>query len=259
MYQDPHSHIRPLSHAFTLNSDGARHGVLLLHGFADTPYSMRDLALFLHRHGYFVLVPRLPGHGTRKSDFIKTTLQDWRQCVRRALDGLQRHVERLTIVGRSFGGVLALLELVERPRAADQLILLATPAFLRRDKWLSVVLPPLKSIVREIRKPWVARDELLMRMEIGRYPTLPVASLLEFLRGMRQMDASALERITTPTLIVHGKDDVVSSPKSALAFFERLSRAEKELVWLDATTHLPTSMHQNPVFQRKILEFLASS
>lgn len=258
MYQDPQTHIRPLSRAFTLNSDQARHGVLIVHGFADTPYSMQDLALFLHDNGYYVSVPRLPGHGTRMSDFAQTKLSDWRQCLRRSLDELERHVDHVTILGRSFGGVLALLELVERPTAADKLVLMATPAFLQRDRLLSYVLPPMKKLVREIRKPWVTRQELVMRMEVGRYPAFPTPTLIEFLRGMKQMHASALERVTTPTMIIHGKNDVVSAPQSAEIFFDRLSSAEKELLWLDATTHDPLSLHQHPVLRRRLLEFLGS-
>ena len=45
----------------------ARGAALLLHGLTDSPYSMRALAERMHARGYWVVVLRLPGHGTAPS------------------------------------------------------------------------------------------------------------------------------------------------------------------------------------------------
>ncbi|MBE7445425.1 MAG: alpha/beta fold hydrolase [Planctomycetia bacterium] len=62
---------------FELHPEHPKGGVLLLHGLSDSPYSMRALANIFHRQGYYVLVPRLPGHGTIPGMLKNPTWKDW--------------------------------------------------------------------------------------------------------------------------------------------------------------------------------------
>lgn len=62
---------------FELHPEHPKGGVLLLHGLSDSPYSMRALANIFHRQGYYVLVPRLPGHGTTPGMLKMATWKDW--------------------------------------------------------------------------------------------------------------------------------------------------------------------------------------
>ncbi|MDN3514090.1 MAG: alpha/beta fold hydrolase [Candidatus Brocadia sp.] len=62
---------------FELHSEHPKGGVLLLHGLSDGPYSMRALAHIFYRQGYYVLVPRLPGHGTIPGMLKNTAWKDW--------------------------------------------------------------------------------------------------------------------------------------------------------------------------------------
>ena len=51
--------------------------MLLLHGLSDSPYShARDRREILAQ-GYYVLVLRLPGHGTVPAALIDVDWQDW--------------------------------------------------------------------------------------------------------------------------------------------------------------------------------------
>ena len=45
------------------------HAVLVVHGFGDTPQSVRELAHSLHARGFTVEVPLLPGHGRTLTEF----------------------------------------------------------------------------------------------------------------------------------------------------------------------------------------------
>ena len=58
-----------------------RGAVLLVHGLTDSPYSMHSLAdLFLAR-GFYVLVLRLPGHGTVPAGLLQVQWEDWYAAV----------------------------------------------------------------------------------------------------------------------------------------------------------------------------------
>jgi alpha-beta hydrolase superfamily lysophospholipase len=81
----------------------------MLHGYSDSPYSLRSLARLLHQSGGEVLGLRIPGHGTAPSALIQTTFADMAAAVRigaRHLGG-KLGGKPIFIVGYSNGGALA--------------------------------------------------------------------------------------------------------------------------------------------------------
>ena len=85
-------------------------GVLLLHGLTDSPYSMRSMAELFHAQGFYVLVLRLPGHGTTPGALRHARSADWQAIIEPAA----RHVRSVIddgqpflVVGYSNGGALA--------------------------------------------------------------------------------------------------------------------------------------------------------
>ena len=85
-------------------------GVLMLHGLTDSPYSMRSMAELFHAKGFYVLVLRLPGHGTTPGALRHARSADWQAIIEPAA----RHVRSVIddgqpflVVGYSNGGALA--------------------------------------------------------------------------------------------------------------------------------------------------------
>jgi alpha-beta hydrolase superfamily lysophospholipase len=58
-----------------------RGAVLLVHGLSDSPYSVRALAETFFEQGFYVLVLRLPGHGTVPAGLVDTAWTDWYAAV----------------------------------------------------------------------------------------------------------------------------------------------------------------------------------
>ncbi|HWU87850.1 MAG TPA: alpha/beta fold hydrolase, partial [Kofleriaceae bacterium] len=81
-------------------------GVVLVHGFTGTPFEIRPLGELLHRDGFTVHAPLLPGHGTSIDDLDRTTWRDWADAVERAADAMGRRCARVAVVGQSLGGLL---------------------------------------------------------------------------------------------------------------------------------------------------------
>ncbi len=102
----------PISHRF----DGAA-GVLLLHGFTGSPYSVKGVADALCAAAIDVEVPRLPGHGTTIDDMIPTRWDDWADSAAEALDAVEARVDQVVIAGQSMGATLALAVAIARPSA----------------------------------------------------------------------------------------------------------------------------------------------
>ncbi len=84
-------------------------GVLLLHGFGDTPQTLSLLASRLHKCGYGVLVPLLPGHGRTMEAFTRSRADEWIDAARNSLLEMRDRSKAVSVVGLSMGGALAVL------------------------------------------------------------------------------------------------------------------------------------------------------
>src|SRR3954462_11528217 len=82
-------------------------GVLLLHGFGDTPQTLALLARHLHKCGYSLYAPLLPGHGRDMAAFRRTGADDWIDAAREAFVQMRSRHEHVSIIGLSMGGALA--------------------------------------------------------------------------------------------------------------------------------------------------------
>ena len=90
--------------AETINlQEGSSHGVLLLHGFGDTPQTLSLLARRLARNGYGVLAPLLPGHGRSMKAFRNSRSDQWVAASRDALREMRERYSKplLAVVGFS--------------------------------------------------------------------------------------------------------------------------------------------------------------
>src|SRR5688572_1121075 len=94
-------------------------GALLVHGLTDAPYALRSLGQDLRARGYYVVVLRVPGHGTVPAGLIGVTWEDWLAAVRVAVRAIRTQVGApapLLLVGYSNGGAQVLkyaLDVVE--------------------------------------------------------------------------------------------------------------------------------------------------
>lgn len=98
------------NHSFEWPLPDPRFGVLLLHGYSDSPYSLRTIGEALRERGGQVLGLRIPGHGTAPSALRLTTAEDMNAAVAVAMDHLHQELpgKPIIIVGYSNGGALAL-------------------------------------------------------------------------------------------------------------------------------------------------------
>src|ERR1041385_2456782 len=62
--------------AIDMREEGS-HGVLLLHGFGDTPQTLSLYARHLSKSGFAVFAPLLPGHGRTMDAFVRSRADDW--------------------------------------------------------------------------------------------------------------------------------------------------------------------------------------
>ncbi len=123
--------VDPAVHAWQSHpDDGARLGVLFVHGFTGNPAALRPWAERTADAGYGVSLPRLPGHGTSWREMTVTRWPDWYAVAERAYDDLRARYDRVVVAGLSMGGALA-LRIAEHHDVAG--VVLVNPAIATTD------------------------------------------------------------------------------------------------------------------------------
>ena len=215
-------------------------GVLLLHGFGDTPQTLVLLAKRLRKSGYSVLAPLLPGHGRSMMAFRRSRARDWIAAANAAYIAMDARHDSVSVVGLSMGGALAALLAAERP-AIPALILIAPylgmPRLLRvaaATHWLwgRLVGEVNARSPRSIRDPIEREKNLAYGAVTGR----ELHELSEVVRRARK----ALTQIRSPTLIIQSREDPRISPDVAEFALDALDSPEKKLVWIEGAGHIIT-------------------
>ena len=111
-----------------INRTDKKPGVLLLHGYSATPYSMHLIFDALVEHGFHVLAPLLAGHGSTVEAFAASTWKDWLTSAEDGLNELASDTNDLYVAGISMGGALSLNLAAKFPQI-KRLFLLAPAVF----------------------------------------------------------------------------------------------------------------------------------
>jgi carboxylesterase len=232
--------VMPGAHSLSLDPEGADVGVLLLHGFGDTPQSLRYLAQDLCARGYAGQAPLLPGHGRTLAAFARSRREEWLAAARSARKQLQSRYGRVAIVGQSMGGALAVLLAAEAPPPA--LILLApylapSPGVRRLAGWsaFTALLPPYvgsRGGALSIQDP----EELARSLGYG----VTTPRLLVELAGLADSADAALPDVRAPTLLIQSRQDHRVSPAVAERAMTRIGATEARLEWVDDCGHVLT-------------------
>lgn len=98
--------------------NGSAVGVVVIHGFTGSPFSVRGVADAMIAASFDVEVPRLPGHGTTIDDMLPTTWDDWSAEVAAARARLAGRVDHVVLAGQSMGATLALASALHDPTIA---------------------------------------------------------------------------------------------------------------------------------------------
>jgi carboxylesterase len=261
-------------HSFML--PGGPAGVLLVHGLTGTPTEMRYLARGLNAAGYTVHAMQLAGHCGSEADLVRTGWPDWYASVEAALARLERQCRPVFAAGLSMGAVMALLLAARHPGRLAGIGCYSTT--LRYDGWSiprSRVLLPLLPLVLKLpfgnryrfeeAFPYGIKDDrlrqrMLQQMQAGDsaaagLPGMPGATLHQLQKLIRRARAE-LPRVTAPTLLVHAREDDVTSPWNADLVQARVAGPVTR-VDLDDCYHMVTVDRQRARVVEETLRFLA--
>jgi len=184
----------PYNRSYELAPAEPKGAVLLVHGLSDSPYSMRALAETFYGQGYYVLVLRLPGHGTIPAALTSVRWQDWYAAVVLAAKEAARHAgpgKPFLAGGHSTGAALVTLyalRALEDPALPrpERLYLVSAAIGISRFAVLTNVLAGLSFVPGFEKSKWM---DVLPEYDPYKYNSFPVNaanqiySLTRVLRG----------------------------------------------------------------------------
>jgi carboxylesterase len=233
--------------------EGNSHGILLLHGFGDTPQTLGLLARHLHQSGFDVRAPLLPGHGRSVEAFVISRRAEWIAFARQELADLRANHATVSVAGLSMGGALAAILASETPEIKSLVLLapyLGMPVIGRIASashwiWGPVLGPRKSSSPRSILDPEERKKNLGYGVYTGR--------LLYELWRLAAQARRALPTITAPTLIIQSKHDPRIAPSIAERALAAVGAREKKLSWAEGGHIITVDYGREKVFDELTL------
>lgn len=232
-----------------------RRGVLILHGFGDTPQSVHHLALFLAAHDWSVHAPLLAGHGRSLQALTRSRAHDWIGHARAGLADLRARHAQVAIVGQSMGGALATILAAESEVGALVLLVpfMRLPTRAARLARFHRVVSPFVGYLRS-RSEYSILDPEARRRALGRGVTTP--RLLHELGIVVKLGRKAATRLRAPTLVMHSRNDLRVTASDATDAFDRLGCRRKELAWVERSGHVISADYDRDLVAERTLHWI---
>ncbi|WP_017727481.1 alpha/beta fold hydrolase [Halalkalibacterium ligniniphilum] len=206
-------------------SDEPQQTFLLIHGFVSSLYSFHSLMPLLINSGN-VLAIDLPGFG--RSGKTKKFVYSFEHYATLILELLEKiEIDRVTIVGHSMGGQVALYVAKQSPLKVERLILLSSSAYLKRVK-RPVVLATYFPFSLMAVKWWLKKQDIrhVLSQLVYNKRVLKEASLKEYRRPFSEdgfykgllllirhregdLNPQELKGIRQPCLLLWGAEDKI--------------------------------------------------
>ncbi|CAM4201609.1 alpha/beta fold hydrolase [Comamonas aquatilis] len=265
-------------HEFVMPGHGtnARTGVLLIHGLTGTPAEMRVLGKGLNKQGFTVYAVQLAGHCAGMQDLVDTRWTDWLASVESGLQRFAAQVDHVVVGGLSMGALLSLAVAEKHPDQVAGVCALSTT--FRYDGWsipgytrLAFLLPLFRALgigrhsVFMEAPPYGIKDEALRARIVEQMhggdsaaaglPGNPWWSIIE-LRALSAHVLKRLDQLRSPCLVVHAREDDISSISNAYDIERGARNAHVELVLLDNCYHMITIDRERRTVIAKTNEFV---
>lgn len=221
---------------------GSGQPVIMLHGSgpgvsatANWQYNIGPLAERFH-----VLAPDIVGFGaTERPEDIVYSLRSWTDHVWAFLDA--HGIERVSVVGNSLGGRIALQMATDHPERIRRMVLMGSPGVgMTPTDGLAALraYEPSHEAMRTLLRTYFAVDPELITDELVeiRYEASIADGAFEAYRAMFSdprhkgselaITAEEVRQIGTPTLLVHGREDKVVPLAVSVAMLDLLPNAD---------------------------------
>ena len=247
-----------------------RTGALLIHGLGGTQYDLGPMHKVLRRAGVETHAVTLPGHGGTPADLLSVRAEQWMATVAEAYDALVDQYETFHVIGMCMGALLAVALCERRQHRKGRLVALSTPVYIDGwstppYRWLRHVvyrLPLLPARIRvEENEPFGIKSDLVRavvkaKFERGdnfHYRWVPLTCIRQVDR-LRRWVLDGARRVPCPTLVVHAREDELTSTRSADFLLTNVPQATGVIV--ENSYHMICVDNDREQVMASVLDFL---
>jgi carboxylesterase len=263
------------ANAPTPAADKSTPAVFLIHGLGGTQYDLGSMHKRLKNAGFVTHSLTLPGHGTTPEDLVNVTAEQWMEAVTAKYHEVAAQHDNFHIMGMCMGALLA-TELAKRQKhTRGKLIALAPPIYI--DGWATAWYTPLRHLIYyvpgvqarmkvEEEDPFGIKNEQLRaivkakfaRGENFHYRWVPLACVRQVDR-LRGWVMTGLKDMASETLVIHAREDELTSLNSANYLVEQIGGAKARMVVLENSYHMICVDNDREQVARNVLEFFGAS
>ena len=228
---------------------GGSTGVLLSHGYTATTAEVRPLAQILHRNGFTISGPLLPGHFTKPQDLNHIRWQDWANEVEKAYQELQSNCQKVYVGGESTGALLAFYLARHHLEVAG--ILVYSPALKLNQSPLRIFqLYLFSAFIPYIRKKDPGSNQFWQGYRV--YPLRGAIQLIRLQKEIFQL----LPNIHQPVIIFQGKLDKTVHPSVPSIIDREIGSEIKEIHWMEKSGHVVILEEELPFIANTSCDFI---
>jgi pimeloyl-ACP methyl ester carboxylesterase len=208
----------------------------------------------LSERGYRVLAPVLPVYDFPLSETGVPRLTEY---IREFVETLE--LQSMVLVGNSLGGHVALLYALDYPETVDAMVLSGSSGIYETTMGSSFFRRQDREFIKERTEmtfydPAHATEELVDEMLEIVNDRPRAFRLLKFARSADEETVTdQLSQLDMPSLLVWGRDDIITPPEVAEEFRDRMPNAHLEFI--DKCGHAPMIEHPD-TFNELTLNFL---
>jgi carboxylesterase len=255
------------------NNEKEKIGILMLHGFTACPNQFDELSEFFSGKGFKILAPLMAGHGKTSKELRSASPEDWKKSVKDAYLDLKKDVDKIFIIGNSFGGNMAFWLAREFNNEQAGIVTLGAPIWLKYHKFILLRLNTYGLLRRYYVKPrrvyksvWAFIKSLFFKKnyDLPWAPILckereiiPTKSFRYFLGFIKNDTKPNLDKVKIPVFITHSLSDKVVKPKSAEFIYENIGSEFKELYWFESNHHVILKDKKRIKLFKKIYSFIS--
>ena len=217
----------------------------------------------------------LPGHGTKPEDLAGITAEDWIDAVVAKYREVRDQHPRLHLMGMCMGSLLAAVLAQREQHAKGNLVMLAPPVYIDgwATPWYRVLRPLLyavpgigRTMKIEEEDPFGIKNEQLRaivkakfeRGENFHYRWVPLECIRQVDR-LRAIVMKAAKDIRCPTLVVHAREDELTSLRSANFLVEQIGGGRARMVVLEDSYHMVCVDNDREIVAKNVLEFFGAA
>ena len=254
-----------------IHENKCKRAVLLFHGMTGSPYEMKKMGKALFDADFDVFCYCLPGHGTSPINIKTVRWQDWYDDSVLHYKELTQKYDEVYLGGLCLGAVLA-IAIAQEYQNVRGIVSLSTTLFLDgwTIPWYNFFMPiGVHTILRYYysfpeREPYGLKNETLRRKiaalqkrnteALDNYPMSCIYELLKFSKQTQKNIA----KVTAPILLMHAKEDDLTSTKSAEFVYRNISSKTKNYIKLENSYHMIVMDYERDYVFEKSIEFFNS-